>query len=59
MKISTPIFITKCDTIMCNKKAKSRLETNSFKGDSYLCETCFKNLFNSMKRIKDKYETEK
>lgn len=59
MKISKPVFITKCDTVMCNKKAIFKLETNSYKGDTYLCESCFKNLLNSLKRLINKNETKK
>ena len=51
MKISSPNFSTKCDTVMCNNNAKYKLITNSFKGDSYLCEKCLKELYTTLKRL--------
>lgn len=59
MKISSPNFSTKCDTVMCNNNAKYKLITNSFKGDSYLCEKCLKELYTTLKRLGLKNETEK
>lgn len=48
MKLKQTILNIKCDTVLCNSNATFCLETNSYKGNTYLCEKCFdqyKNLF--------------
>lgn len=48
MKLKQTILNIKCDTVLCNSNAMFCLETNSYKGNTYLCEKCFeqyKNLF--------------
>lgn len=42
--------IIKCDTVMCNKNAVVQLVTNSYKGNSYLCNDCFLELQKLFKR---------
>ena len=42
----------KCDTIMCHNIATTKLETGSYKGDTFLCDLCFKKLKNIFKRDK-------
>ena len=43
--IKTKIFDTiKCDTVMCNDNAVFKLETNSFKGNTFLCLKCYNDL---------------
>ena len=51
MKISKISKAIKCDTILCNKEADFELELESYKGNYYLCENCFKNLRKLFKRI--------
>ena len=49
--IKTKIFDTiKCDTVMCNDNAVFKLETNSFKGNTYLCLKCYNDLKNLFKK---------
>lgn len=40
----------KCDTIMCHELSPYKLEIESYKGDIYLCENCFKKLANLIKK---------
>jgi len=51
MKISKILREIKCDTILCNKDANYELELDSYKGNYFLCEKCFKNLQKLFKRI--------
>jgi hypothetical protein len=57
MKIKTINTPIKCDTVLCNHDAIVSLETNSYKGNTYLCEHCFKELQNLIKRNASKNET--
>lgn len=52
-KISNP---TICDVVGCNKNAIFCITTNSYKGNSFYCKNCFKNLQSLFKRIKDSNE---
>ena len=51
MKISKIFKEIKCDTILCNKTAEYELGLDSYKGNYFLCEKCFKNLQKLFKRI--------
>ena len=42
MKISSINENIKCDSILCFNNANFKIETNSFKGNQYLCNNCFK-----------------
>ena len=53
MKIEKTIYQTICDTISCNRYSIYSISTYSYKGDINLCEKCFRQLQNTMKRIKD------
>ncbi len=57
MKIKTINQTIKCDTVLCNHDAVYALETNSFKGNTYLCDRCFKALQNLFKKDNLKNET--
>lgn len=52
-QVNKPIM---CDTVLCNQKAKFELELNSFKGNNFLCESCFNKLKNLLKRTTNKNE---
>ena len=51
MKISKISKDIKCDTILCNQGAIYELGLESYKGNYFLCEKCFKNLQKLFKRI--------
>ena len=57
MKISKIVKLIKCDTVLCNLNAKYELVSNSYKGNIYLCEDCFKSMQNTFKRTSCKNET--
>ena len=42
MKINKIIDNIKCDSILCFNNAVYEIQTNSFKGNQYLCLNCFK-----------------
>lgn len=48
--------LIKCDTVMCHKNATFKISTNSYKGDTFLCETCFNSLQKLLKRTITKNE---
>lgn len=56
MKLNKIKKIIKCDTVMCNKTATYEFETNSFKGNSYLCDCCFQEFQKLFKRTTLKNE---
>ena len=46
----------KCDSVLCFKNASYEIKTNSYKGNQYLCENCFKQyhkLFKENKKINE------
>lgn len=47
----------KCDSILCLKTATYQLITDSYKGNQYLCEDCFKKYQKLFKEIKKSNET--
>lgn len=50
MKLIRINKIIKCDTVLCHKNAIFKICTNSYKGDIFLCENCFKTLQSILKR---------
>ena len=50
MKISKINQQVKCDTVMCHELSTYVLEIESYKGNLYLCESCFKKLTNLLKK---------
>lgn len=50
MTISRISKLIKCDTVLCNKNANFEIVSNSYKGNIYMCEDCFKTLQNTFKR---------
>lgn len=59
MKISNIENEIKCDTVMCNNNATKKLETDSFKGNMFLCNTCFNTLKNLLKKDNQNNATKK
>ncbi|MBQ3158704.1 MAG: hypothetical protein IJB98_03320 [Clostridia bacterium] len=45
----------RCDTGACHQMAKFNINTSSYKGSIYLCEKCFKELYNLMLKMKKEY----
>lgn len=56
MKISKIKQKIVCDTVLCGEIATYCIESESYKGNIYLCEKCFKSLQNNLKRINFKDE---
>lgn len=52
MKISKKKTRIMCDTILCNTFSDFVIESESYKGNIYLCEKCFGVLQSNIKRIK-------
>lgn len=50
MKKQLTTHMIKCDTVLCNQNAFIKLSTNSFKGDTFLCEKCYLELKNLLKK---------
>ncbi len=50
MKLTKINKLIKCDTILCNQNATYKLDMDSFKGSSFLCDKCILNLKNLFKR---------
>ena len=47
----------KCDSVLCFKNATYEIKTQSYKGNQYLCDTCFKQyqkLFKEPKKQNEK-----
>lgn len=40
----------KCDTVLCNNTANIMIETDSYKGNSFLCKSCFNNFKSLFKK---------
>ncbi|MBQ8425334.1 MAG: hypothetical protein IJX17_04875 [Clostridia bacterium] len=57
MKITNVYNKIKCDVVLCNDDAKFEFITNSYKGNSYLCENCFNAMKNTIKKVATKNET--
>ena len=57
MKINKVNEIIKCDSVLCFRNATFVIETNSYKGNQYLCNDCFKKyqkLFKEQKKSDEK-----
>jgi len=57
MKINKINSNIKCDSVLCFAPATQELITNSFKGNQYLCDHCFKEyqkLFKDNKKNNEK-----
>ncbi len=50
MKINKSNNIFKCDIVGCNKNSTFEIKTGSYKGDLFMCENCFKQLRNLLKK---------
>lgn len=44
MKINKIFFEIKCDSVLCFNNASYELLTNSYKGNQYLCDNCYKQI---------------
>ena len=56
MKIRSINENIKCDSILCFQNAMYEISANSYKGNQYLCKTCFKNyqkLFKETKKLNE------
>ncbi len=42
--------IIKCDTLYCHQNATYMIETNSFKGNQFLCNSCYNEMKNLFKK---------
>lgn len=56
MKITKINKNIKCDSIFCFNIADYKLSTNSFKGDQYLCNDCYKKYQKLFKESKKQNE---
>lgn len=57
MKICKVNENIKCDSILCFQNASFVITTNSYKGNQYLCNNCFKKyqkLFKEQKKLDEK-----
>ena len=54
MKISKLVENIKCDSILCFNHASYEIQTNSYKGNQYLCLDCYKKY---QKLFKDQKKT--
>ncbi len=54
MRIAKIVKNIRCDTVLCNKCADFELTINSYKGNLYLCEKCYKTIQNLFKRTTSK-----
>ena len=56
MKIKQISDNIKCDSVLCFQNACYEILTNSYKGNQYLCKTCYKNyqkLFKDTKKTNE------
>ena len=49
----------RCDTLNCHKFALFNIDTNGYKRNICLCESCFDSLFSSMKKAKQAQKSNK
>ena len=49
----------KCDSVLCNKIAMYKINSNSYKGDSYICTDCFNEFQKLFKRTSSNNEKNK
>lgn len=51
MKINKTDKLIKCDTVLCNNNANYEIFSESYKGNIFLCENCFKMLQKLFKKV--------
>lgn len=56
MKINQINENIKCDSVLCFQKASYEILTNSYKGNQYLCKSCYKEYQKLFKETKKTYE---
>ena len=49
----------RCDSGLCHEIASYEIESQSYKGNIYLCEKCFSNLQTNIKKVNIKNEKTK
>lgn len=59
MRVTRIVKKIKCDTVLCGNIAEYELTLNSYKGNTFLCEKCFRQMQNLFKRINAKDEQKK
>lgn len=50
MKLAQTNKTIKCDSVLCHNLSTFKIESNSYKGDMFLCDKCFKELTNIIKK---------
>ena len=58
MKIAKINKNIKCDSILCFNNASYEISTDSYKGNQYLCEDCYKKYQKLFKEAKKSNENE-
>lgn len=56
MKINKIFDNIKCDSVLCFNNANYEILTESYKGNQYLCETCYKKYQKLFKDVKKENE---
>lgn len=56
MKINKISKNIKCDTVLCFSDASFEILADSYKGNQYLCENCYKNYQKLFKEFKKENE---
>ena len=59
MKITRKLMKIRCDSVMCGEMAGYEIESESYKGNIYLCDKCFANLQTNIKKVNIKNEKTK
>ena len=59
MKITKKLMKIRCDSGLCHEIASYEIESQSYKGNIYLCEKCFSNLQTNIKKVNIKNEKTK
>lgn len=52
MKINQINENIKCDSVLCFQNANFEIITNSYKGNQYLCNSCYKKYLKLFKELK-------
>ncbi len=50
MNLTKTNKIIKCDTVLCHNNCSHILSVDSYKGDIYLCDICYKKVKNLFKK---------
>ncbi len=56
MNLTKTNKIIKCDTVLCHQNSSYILSINSYKGDIFLCDACYKKVKNLFKKDNLKHE---